>query len=488
MVMADILKISDSEEPAMTADAITTIPEAALAELRDAVGADVLSFDGEEIRTLSADSSVRSKKAEAHDAPLATAAVVVSPTTTEQVSALMAWATGNRIPVTPRGLGSGVVGSGLPIRGGVLLDMTGFDSIGEVDVTNRLVTVGAGVRLSDLDEAIASTGLSVGHYPQSFHLASVGGCITMRGSGTFSSLHGNIEDRIGDLEVVLPTGEVVQTRSMPRASLGVDLKQLFPGSEGMFGVITHVTLKLVPLPQARLFASLRYDSFEPALETVRRTLLDGVRPAVARIYDPVESFAKHARFADKEGWLLVLVFDGAPELIAAQQEITLRHAAALGGEELGPEPAVNWEARRFDWSWHSDHVSKEGGVAEAIEVAANWSQLPELYERLKEAAAPHMENFMAHVSHVYDQGAALYAIVQGDFASDREAMEHYDAVWAAIVDEALAEGTIIGHHHGVGLERAPWMRAAHGSGLDLMRTLQRAVDPAGIMNPGKAGL
>lgn len=471
----------------MPNDVITSISDAALADLQ--VDPAILITDPAEIRAMSADSSMRSKKAEANDTPLATAALVVRPSTTEQVSAVLAWATKHAIPVTPRGLGSGTVGAGLPIFGGVVLDLAAMNEIGEVDVTNRMVTVGAGVKLSDLDEAIAHTGLSVGHYPQSFYLASVGGSITMRGSGTFSSLHGNIDDRVGDLEVVLPTGEVIQTHSMPRASLGPDLKQLFPGSEGMFGVITHVTLKLVPLPAARLFNSVRYDTFEQALETIRLTLLAGVRPAVVRIYDPVEASAKHAQFADHEGWLTVLVFDGDAELIATQQDITLRIAVEHGGSILGPEPAVHWEQRRFNWSWFTDAVDHEGGAAEAIEVSATWSELPDLYARMKRAAGTVMPEFMAHVSHVYDQGAALYAIVRGEFGTDEEALKHYDQAWDTVVSAAIDAGAVMGHHHGVGLERAPWMERALGStSMDLMRTLKRALDPAGIMNPGKAGL
>lgn len=471
----------------MNAQPSTGITPDALADLRAQVG-DIVSTDPELIRELSKDSSVRSKKAEAADRPLATADLILQPDCTEQVSLALAWASRHGVPVIPRGLGTAVVGTGLPTRGGMVIDLSAMAEVGEVDVVNRMVTVGAGVNLGDLDNQLIPLGLSVGHYPQSLYLTSLGGCLAMRGSGTFSSLHGNIEDRVGDLELVLPTGEVVQTRSLPRASTGPDLKQLTIGSEGMFGVITKVTLKLVPVPAARRFASVRYDGFAEALETVRRTLIAGVRPAVVRIYDPVEASAKHARFADHEGWLLVLLFDGDERLVAAQEQITLDLATSLGGELLGPEPAVHWEQRRFDWSWFTDAVDHVGGIAEAIEVAAPWSELPGLYERLKAVVAPHMQEFMAHVSHVYDQGAALYAIVRGEFADDAEALRAYDATWEAVMAETLASGARISHHHGIGLERARWMAAEHGQGLELLRTLQRAVDPAGIMNPGKAGL
>jgi alkyldihydroxyacetonephosphate synthase len=222
---------------------------------------------------------------------------------------------------------------------------------------------------------------------------------------------------------------------------------------------------------------------------MRLTLIAGVRPAVVRIYDPVEASAKHAQFAEQEGWLTILVFDGDADLVAKQEEIALRLAAEHGGTVLGPEPAVHWEQRRFNWSWFTDAVDHEGGAAEAIEVSAAWSELPALYERMKAAGGTVMPEFMAHVSHVYDQGAALYAIVRGQFADDAEALTHYDAVWEAVVTAALDSGAVMGHHHGVGLERAPWMERGIGAGsMNLLRKLSKALDPAGIMNPGKAGL
>ncbi|MGH3500157.1 MAG: FAD-binding oxidoreductase, partial [Nocardioidaceae bacterium] len=302
--------------------------------LRAAIGESAVRTDAETLVELSADSSPRSKKAAAAGAALATADLVARPTSTHDVVAVVRWANQHEVAVTVRGAGSGVVGSGLPLYGGVVLDLRGMSEIGPVDTVNRLVTVGAGTLGSTLEDHLAAYNLTSGHYPQSLHLASVGGWVAMRGSGTFSSMHGNIEDRVADLEVVLPTGEVLTTRSSPRASEGLDLKQVFIGSEGMLGVITSVTLRLVPLPASRRFAAVRFDTLDAALDTMRETLTTGVRPAVVRIYDPVESKAKHARFSDREGWLLVLLFDGAERLTQVQQQITQGIAESRGGEDL----------------------------------------------------------------------------------------------------------------------------------------------------------
>ena len=458
-------------------------------ELRSRLDGALVSADPDLVAAVSADSSPRSRKAVAAGSPLASAELVVRPRSTADVVAVVRWANAHGVPVVARGGGSGVVGSGLPLHGGVLLDLRGLAAIGPVDVQNRLVTVGAGVLGSDLEEALAPYGLAVGHYPQSFHLASVGGWVAMRGSGTFSSLHGNIEDRVADLEVVLPTGDVLATRSVPRASEGPDLKQLFVGSEGTLGVVTAVTLRLVPLPESRRFDAFGFPSFATALEAARRMLAAGVRPAVLRVYDPVESAAKHARFSDDGGWLMILAFDGDARLTRAQQDIARGLADGQGATALGEQPGVHWEQRRYDWSWFTDAVERSGGVAEAIELTTTWSRLPRLYEVVTAAAGRVMPEVMAHVSHVYDQGASLYVIARGFFADDRAAMAAYDALWDTVMDAALAEDARISHHHGIGTERARWLGPALGpGGLATLAAVKRALDPRGVLNPGKLAL
>lgn len=466
-----------------------TITTHAIDDLRSMLTSSDVSTDAEIIATISADSSPRSKKAMDAGKPLATADLVVVARSTADVAATVRWANENSVPVVARGGGSGVVGSGLPTSGGVAIDMSQMNAIGEVDVTNRLVTVGAGLLGSDLEEALKPHGLATGHYPQSFYLASVAGWVTMRGSGTFSSLYGNIEDRLADLEVVLPTGEILTTKSIPRASQGPDLKQLFVGSEGILGIITAVTLRLVPLPADRRFNSFRFESFADALDTAREMLLAGVHPAVLRIYDPLESAAKHAQFAEGEGWLMILAFDGDKQLTTTLEDITLRIASSHRATILGAQPGIHWEQRRFDWSWFTDAMETKGGVAEAIEITAAWSELPALYKAVTAAAGTVMQEVMGHVSHVYDQGASLYVISHGQFDSDVEAIKAYDRLWEAVMTVALAHDARISHHHGIGTERAPWMKAAVGeTGMGVLRSIKKALDPAGIMNPGKLGL
>lgn len=467
----------------------TEITDVMLAALAQQVGAEIVSTDADVLWDKSKDTWVPYVKQYVFDsspAPRYVGQVVVSPTTTEQVAALMRWANEHDVPVVPRGLGSGVTGASLMNRGGVVLDLADFNEVGTVDTVNRTVTVGAGKNMGQLDDELKELGLSVGHYPQSLYITSVAGCLAMRGSGTFSSLYGDIEDRVADVEVVLPTGEVVTTQSTPRGCIGPDLKQLWIGSEGMFGVITKVTLKLVPVPESRRFASVRFDSFQQALDTARETLIAGVRPAVVRIYDPVEAGFGHAQFSAESGWLMILAFDGVPELTEVQEKVVLGIAARHGGESLGAEPGIKWEKKRFNWSWATEAFEKEGAIADSIEVTAGWDKLDELFVNVKKAMDGIFPIFMAHVSHIYDQGAGIYMIFRGEFGDEKVAYERYFQAWDIVMRESLKLGVIIGHHHGAGLARGAYVEEAVGTEyLTLLRGLQHHLDPHGVMNPGK---
>ncbi|MDR1077892.1 MAG: FAD-binding oxidoreductase [Propionibacteriaceae bacterium] len=458
-------------------------------QLGQLVGPDRVTCDPAVLTPLSRDASYRSQKLERAGQTIAVAEAVVTPKDEADIAAVLKWCSANGVPVTPRGPGSSVMGSQIPLRGGVLLDLRHFNQVLEIDPYNRLARVQGSILLSDLETELNKHGLTGGHYPQSFYVAGVAGSMTMRGTGTFSSLYGSVEDRLAELRVVLPSGEIYQSHNSPRASTGPDLRQLFLGSEGCFGVITEVTLKVVPIPETRLYASFAFDSFEAALDTTRAMQAAGVVPAVLRIYDPVETAAKHTQFTVADGsWLMVLLYEGSAELTQVQAQIVARLAAAQGGRDMGEEPAQSWERKRFDVSWMSDQVARDGGVAEAIEIAAPWSALPKVMEAMRQAAGRTMDKVMGHVSHIYSDGACLYVISTGTKPTESEALMAYDQLWQDVMEVVIAEGAVICHHHGIGYERAPWLEAEHGAvGIGLLHGLKRMLDPAGVMNPGKLG-
>lgn len=466
------------------------IPPKALEELEELLDPTEWKTDEEDRREHGHDSWVLSiKDRDIGVAGGALPAGVARPTSTEQVSRLLAWATRHGVPVVPYGAGSGVMGGTVPTRGGISLDLGAFDGIEDLDDDNLLVTVGAGMNGGELEARLDTHGFTVGHYPQSLHISTVGGWVATRGSGTFSSRYGNIEDMVAGIEVVLPTGEVVRTKPVPRSASGPDYKQLFVGSEGTLGVITRVTLRMWPRPEIRSFRALSFASFGDGLETIRKVVLGGVRPGVVRLYDPVEGRPTLERFGhDAERWLLVLAFDGSRRMVEFEEGVTVETALEHGAVDLGREPAEHWEKHRFEIDWLWERVNLPGGIAEAIEVAHVWDRLEETYTRMVEAVRPHLPDVFGHVSHVYPQGASLYVICRALEVDDEAAERAYRNGWQAAMRACLETGATISHHHGIGLQRAPWMEAEHGAGLDVLQRIKRALDPAGIMNPGKLGL
>lgn len=186
---------------------------------------------------------------------------------------------------------------------------------------------------------------------------------------------------------------------------------------------------------------------------------------------------------------MVLLYEGADELTKAQALLVDGVAAECSGRQMGEEPARSWEEHRFDVSWMSDQVSRDGGVAEAVEVSATWSALPAFMAKMQDAARQTMGRVMGHVSHIYSDGASPYVISSGEYPSDEEALVAYDQLWKDLMQVVGDQGAIISHHHGIGFERAPWMEREHGEvGMRLLRDVKAVIDPAGVINPGKLGL
>jgi alkyldihydroxyacetonephosphate synthase len=420
---------------------------------------------------------------------MALPACVAWPTDAARVAAVLRIANDWRLPVVPFGGGSGIVGGSGALPGCISLDTKRLDRL-ELDSVSLVAHAQAGIVGVDLERRLNAEGYSLGHFPQSLHSSTVGGWVATRASGTFSTLHGNIEDRVVGLEVALPSGEVLRTRETPRSATGPKLAELFLGSEGTLGVVTEAALWVHPLPERRVWASQVYPGFEAGLAAVRNLVQQGVRPGVVRLYDAAETAHKFAALALPAGaCLLVLVFEGAGELVAAQVALARRAAAEAGGSDLGAEPAELWWRNRFDTGGLVLANSRSGGVADAIEVAALWRDLPAVYTAMKEAAERHGAHVHAHVSHVYPAGGGLYVIFVAEAGDDEQAVDRYRRIVDDLLAACLATGGSISHHHGIGRGKAGRMAAEHGeAGLALLRTLKRDIDPSNIMNPGVLGL
>lgn len=421
------------------------------------------------------------------------AGAVARPSSTEEVAAVLRLCHEHRIPVTPAAGRSSVVGGTIPVHGGVVLDATALSGVVGVDATSGIVEVLAGTFGDRFEAELQATHhLTVGHWPQSMALSTVGGWLACRGAGQLSNRYGKIEDIVVGLEVVLADGSVVRTGGQPRQAVGPDLTQLFVGSEGTLGVITRAWLQAWPAPTHTARAAWSFPTFSAALDAMRRTTQRGAHPAVLRLYDGIES---ERNFKVDPSKNVLLAFDeGDPTMVDAGMAVLAEECA--GAEVLDDALVEQWFGHRNDVAALEALISK-GYVVDTMEISAPWAALDAIYDAAIAAigAVPGTLQVSAHQSHSYLTGACLYFTFAGAVANpvtepggadEREAF--YRAAWDAGTRAVLANGGSLSHHHGVGLNRARFVAEALGDGLAVFGAVKAALDPEGILNPGKLGL
>jgi alkyldihydroxyacetonephosphate synthase len=415
-------------------------------------------------------------------APLA----VVEPADTAQVAQALRICRAARVPVITYGGGSGVVGGIRSGGGEVVLSTRALDGLISLEARDGVARFGAGTNGMVAEKRVQAEGFTIGHWPQSIELATVGGLVATRSAGQFSTAYGNVEDVLLDLEAVLPDGSVLRTRPTPRASAGPDLRQLFLGSEGTLGVITEVGFSLRPLPEASCGQCFHFPDLAAGLEAIRRFLQAGWTPPVVRLYDTQESGRQFGDWCPADRALLLLIHEGP----AAAVELQLREVAALcesgGGGVVDAAAADHWMGHRNNVPGFRTFLEK-GIVVDTIEVAATWSRIPALYDAVI-ASLGEVDGMLvasAHSSHSYRTGTNLYFtfVARPD---DRARMaDTYRECWRRTMEATLATGGGIAHHHGIGRVRRDFLASELGEGgVALLRGVKRAVDPDNLLNPG----
>ena len=420
-------------------------------------------------------------------------AAVVRPRSTEEVSTVLRWANETRTPVIPFGGGSGVSGGVEAVTGSIAIDVRTMNEVIAVDREALTVTAQAGIGGGALEEDLAGRGLTLGHFPQSIDISTLGGWVAARSAGQKSARYGRLEDMVLGLEVVLPDGTVVRTHPAPASAAGPDLARLFIGSEGTLGVITEATLAVRPAPRVVAHGAYAFGSFPDGLAAIRGVAQEELRPAVMRLYDETDVGIAFRDAGDRpDGALLVLRFEG--DVIADAEERAVRGLIEdSGGKDLGPALAERWWEHRNDAVGTFRQIMLGGmlGPAAAVdtmEVAGMWPAT-ELYETVRAALGAHADVVGCHASHPYPQGTCLYFTFVFVGATDDSAVEaRYRGAWNDALAATLAARGTITHHHGVGMLKAPWLAQELGAGFEVLRAVKRAIDPAGIMNPGKLGL
>jgi len=436
------------------------------------------------------------------------AAALVTPESVEEVAAVARACDDARVPLTVAAGRSGVCGASMPVHGGVVLDLTALDGIVAVDDTSLVLDVRAGTFGTPLEAALRTEhGVTLGHWPQSIDLSTVGGWLACRSAGQLSTRYGKIEDIVLGLDVVLADGRTLHTGGAPRAAVGPDLTQVFVGSEGTLGIITGARLRVHPAPIAEVRAAYRFATFADGLDACRRILRRGATPAVLRLYDAIEADrhfgdaegtgggdaegtgggnAEGRGFATGDATILLVLDEGDPALLDGVLRVVHDECASATADDVGM--LDTWLEHRNDVSALHRYI-EQGAVVDTMEVAARWSKLPGVYDAVLTALreCDDLAVASAHLSHAYSDGACLY-FTFGGFPPKDQREDCYRRLWDAAMTATLRSGAALSHHHGIGLNRARAARAALGTAHDVLLATKIALDPHGILNPGKLGL
>lgn len=432
---------------------------------------------------------------------------VARPESVEEVAEVLRCCYDARVPVTASAGRSGVCGSSIPVFGGVSLDMTAMAGVSEIDTGSLLARVRPGTFGPELESTLSEAGMTLGHWPQSMDLSTVGGWIACRGAGQYSTRYGKIEDMVAGLEVALADGTVMRTGPVaPRAATGPDLTQLFIGSEGTLGVVVEATVRLHPIAPESMRRAWGFPagtgseeaSFSAGLEACRSILRRGATPAVLRLYDPTES---ERNFSDGEHSVLIVLDEADPKVLEAAVGIVDEECHGAGAEPLDEALVDRWLRHRNDVSALGP-LYEAGIVVDTVEVAARWGALPSLYRACIDALTAVEGTLVAsaHQSHSYTDGACIYLTFagrtpesgspagSGGDGTDAWAERYYNEAWQVVMAAVVAAGGAISHHHGIGINRSRFMGTSLGGASKVMATLKEALDPRGILNPGKLGL
>ncbi len=409
---------------------------------------------------------------------------VVRPASVEHVVEVLRYANEQRVPVVPYGAGSGVCGGVLPDEKAIVVDMRRMDRILELNETAMTVRVQAGKMGGVFEAELDAAGYTMGHFPQSIDVSTVGGWVATRAAGQYSTRYGNIEDALLAVQVVLPDGSIVNTRVGPRSASGPDVRNIFVGAEGTLGIVTELTARVFPRPESSVGQAFTFSNFDAGLDAIRAFMRAGWRPPVVRLYDAIESGRLFTPWSSGGENLLLLLSEGPAALTEVEIAGCTKLCEQHGGKAVGPEPVESWRHERNKVPGFTPFLER-GMVLDTIEVAATWDHIHDLYREVV-ASLQSVEGLLVasgHSSHSYNSGTNIYFTFAAMPAAEK-AEETYLACWAKTIEATLKCKGTIAHHHGIGRLRTKWMAEELGGGLDVLRKLKQALDPNGIMNPG----
>ena len=496
-----------AEALAAVTTAATRLSDSSSSALIEIVGEDQVRTDGPSRLRRGAGRSyldlIRRRSGDVSGLPDA----VVLPGSHDEVLAVLSRCVEDDIAVVPFGGGTSVVG-GLGGDGGehravVALDVARLNAIDSIDAKSLLVTAGAGLRGPEFEARMARYGLTLGHFPQSYEYATLGGYAATRSVGQASTGYGRFDELVSGVRLATPVGSW-QVGRAPASAAGPDLLGLVLGSEGVLGVITELTLRVRPAPETKHYEGWSFRSLPRALEGLRQLARAELLPDIARLSDPDETRANIVLAASSKanalqtllrarghgsGCLLIVGWEGDTDSVGVRRRAASSLLRRCEAVRIGRSVGQSWLSNRYSGPYLRDALLDVGLLVETLETAASWSDLAEVYQATREALITSLSTadkkplVMCHVSHVYPTGASLYFTVLADRDDDRPLQQWLLAKRAA-TDALLSAGGVLTHHHAVGIDHAPWLSREIGDlGVAVLHAVKDRLDPTGICNP-----
>jgi len=439
---------------------------------------------------------------------------VAFPESTEQVRELLAYARENDLVVIPYGGGTSVVGHINPVKSDrpiLTIDMGKMSSLLSIDTESQLATFGAGTPGPVVEEALKEHGYTLGHFPQSWELSTLGGWVASRSSGQQSLHYGRIENMFagGIIETMNGTMTIP---TIPASSAGPDIREMILGSEGRIGIITEVTVRITPVPEEEKFQVIFFPSWQIGINAARELIQQRVALSMVRLSNPLETtsllymgagsdssgvVALEKSLSEKgigEGKVMMTFgVTGSARHCETAYQLAIDHCAALGGFVDQSGLGENWAHGRFRAPYLRDPLGAEGYIVDTMETAVDWSKVSEAAENIEEAIRTALDDegervhAYTHLSHVYGQGSSIYTTYLFRIGESYElGKNRWMKLKKAGADQIVAHGGTISHQHGVGSDHKNYLAEEKGEfGIAAIHSLCKQFDPYGQMNPGK---
>ncbi len=437
---------------------------------------------------------------------------VAYPTTDEQVRVLLHYARTTGARIIPYGGGTSVVGHINPLAGEapvLTVDLSRLNRLRRFDGTSHLATFGAGITGPDLEAQLRARCCTMGHFPQSFELSTLGGWIVTRSSGQQALAYGRIERLFAGGKVEAPAG-LLELPPFPASAAGPDLREVVLGSEGRLGILTEATVRIAPLPEREAFHAVFFADFEQGCTAVREIMQARLPLSMLRLSTAVETqttlaLAGHERLLDtlerylalrgirEDKCMLLLGFTGREALVKLARKEALGIAGHHGGVHVGRTFGKEWLKSRFRTPYLRNTLWELGYAIDTLETATNWGNIPAMVVAIESALRPGLEEMgervhvFSHLSHLYPHGSSIYTTYLYRIAPDPgETLRRWETLKAAASNAIVTHGGTISHQHGVGTDHMPYLAEEKGElGMAFIGDLCARFDPDGIMNPGK---